>query len=555
MLLATMLLRQRSGAGNWSRVCDPHLLPHLLVTRLHHRLDLRASLLLLVGIIAATALAGPTWERVEQPLVRTLYGRVMVLDLSRSMDATDVQPTRLTQARAKVGQLLERSGDLQTGLVVFAGDAFAVAPLTDDHRTLMSILPVLDTSVMPSQGSRIDLGLREARQLLRGSGVSDGEVIVVSDGLKGSHALSVATNLFDDGYRVSVLAVGTAAGGVIRLEDGGFLRGLDGRTVRPAVTLEAFRRLVEAGGGQLVRLAPDATDLDELTTNTARWRHFASVRETARTSPAWQDQGPWLVLILLPLAALAFRRGWLLMVPLVLIVPPQGLLSSALAADETQVEIERIDHCRDADARTETSLKQAVTLYRNGKYLEAARAFACHDDAEAHYNRGTALARAWRFEHAIAAFDQALARDPAHVDAQHNRSVVARLLEQRESNPSWSAESARPGEDAQKSATGEPDGASGDGQRSSADAGHEPAQTTTGRMQGSSGPLLPSDTDSADDQLDHETVRATLTAGEQRALEAVLDSIPDDPAHLWRQKLALKYWRRERTPPRRSDAW
>jgi len=258
---------------------------------------------------------------------------------------------------------------------------------------------------------------------------------------------------------------------------------------------------------------------------------------------------------LLPLAALAFRRGWLLAVPLVLIVPPQGSLSSALAADETQVEIERIDHCVDAGAHAGNSLQQAAALYRNGKYLESARVFACHDDAEAHYNRGTVLVRAWRFEHAIAAFDQALTQDPAHVDALHNRAVVAHLLEQRESNPSRSTESGKLGEDARNSATGESGGASGDGQSSSADTNHDPAQTPTGRAQGSSGPLVPSDTDSADDQLDHETVRATLPAGERRALEAVLDSIPDDPAYLWRQKLAFKYWQRERTPPRRSDAW
>jgi Ca-activated chloride channel family protein len=563
LLFVAMLWRSRSAAHNWRRVCDPHLLPQLLVGAGGGRLGWVAGLVAVAGILAAAALAGPAWERVEQPLVRTLYGRVMVLDLSRSMNATDVTPTRLVRAREKIAELLERSGDLQTGLVVFAGDAFAVAPLTDDHRTLVSILPVLEPDVMPSQGSRIDFGLQHARRLLKGGGVSDGEVVVVSDGLKGSHAINVAADLLDDGYRVSVLAVGTVAGGVIRLADGGLLRGLDGHVVRPAVTLEPLARLATAGGGQFVRLAANDADLDQLTANTAAWRRFAAVEEVERTSATWQDQGPWLVLALLPLAALAFRRGWLLMLPLLLIVAPQGPLSTASAARPATADGQGIDRCPD-DA-SPGAVKQAVTLFRNGKYLEAAAFFACQDNTEAHYNRGTALARAWRFEQALAAFDQALVRDPEHLDALHNRSIVERLLKQRKSATSFELESGQPGRNAQSSADDlSPDGGQGGTGStyggSGADVGtvgtpYGPAPKGTAPEHGSGRPPTRSQTDNADAQPTETPARATISAGERVALEAALARIPDDPAHLWRQKLALKYWRRERTPPRRSDAW
>jgi len=562
LLFAAMHWRHRSAADNWRRVCDPHLLPHLLVSGGRGRREWAIGLVAVAGIVAAIALAGPAWEQVEQPLARTLYGRVMVLDLSRSMDATDVTPTRLIRAREKVTALLERSGDLQTGLVVFAGDAFAVAPLTDDHRTLVSILPVLDSGVMPSQGSRIDLGLQHARRLLRGSGVSDGEVVVVSDGLKGSHAINVAADLLDDGYRVSVLAVGTVEGGLIELADGGFLRGLDGHIVRPAVTLQALTRLARAGGGQLVRLASDDADLDQLTANTAAWRRFANVREVDRTSAVWRDQGAWLVLSLLPMAALAFRRGWLLMLPLVLIVPPLGSLSTVTAAPRTTANGQLTDRCP-GDVLSGTA-KQAVTLFRNGKYLEAAALFACGDDAEAHYNRGTSLARAWRFEQAIAAFDQALSREPAHADALHNRSIVERMLKQRKSATSFDLEAGQPHANAQNRIGGPSlDGVqSGTGNTSTGGADvstpvspHERAQTAMEPTHRSGHPLNRSAADTDDRQPADQPARARFSAGEKAALEAALARIADDPAPLWRQKLALKYWRRERTPPRRSDAW
>ncbi|MDH3453390.1 MAG: VWA domain-containing protein, partial [Gammaproteobacteria bacterium] len=427
ILFAVLIWRRRDRGGNWRWVCDPHLLGHLLLKGGENRRAWAAGLVGVAGVIAATALAGPAWERVRQPMVYTLYGRVMVLDLSRSMDATDVAPTRLMRARRKVIGLLERSGDLQTGLVVFAGDAFAVTPLTDDHRTLVSILPVLDTRVMPHQGSRVDLGLEQAQRLLQAGGVSDGEVVVVSDGLKGERAIAAAADLYAEGYRVSVLAVGTVAGGLIRLEDGGYLRGLNGRIVKPSVTLPALQRLADAGGGRLVRAAGDDSDLQRLTENTAVWRRLASVREAERITGGWRDQGPWLVLTLLPLAALAFRRGWLLGLPLVLVLQPQAPLRAASVADEMPPDTS-LSRCLDdsgsaAATPGSDSAAQAIELFRNGRYLQAASLFACGDDADAHYNRGTSLARAWRFEQALAAFDQTLARDPAHVDALHNRAV------------------------------------------------------------------------------------------------------------------------------------
>lgn len=554
ILLAGVVWRRGVRHSNWHGIVDPHLLPHLLHVHSGRAGEWAAVVLGLAGVIAATALAGPAWERLPQPMMQTLYGRVMVLDLSRSMDATDVASTRLAHARRKVTGLLELSGDLQTGLVVFAGDAFAVTPLTDDHRTLVSILPVLDTRVMPRQGSRVDLGLVHAQRLLAAGGVSDGEVILVSDGVKGERAIDAAAALLEAGYRVSVLAIGTVAGGVIPLEDGGYLRGLNGQLVKPPVTLAALHRLVRAGGGRLVRAADDDSDIAELTESTEHWRQFADLRETERSSARWRDQGPWLVLALLPLAALAFRRGWLLMLPLVLALHPE---SPAHAAGNEPPEVPA-RHCR-GDAAT-----RAIILFRNGSYVEAANLFACDDDAEAHYNRGTALARAWQFEQALAAFDQALAREPAHTDALHNQTVVQQLLLQRGSMPPPSTTIGGP--DARAV-----DGASADlPHTASSDAtGHAGDKTGAGSLGDGHDPTRPPLNPAVAADRAREAARLTeqsqtaddgvsidaLSRDEHLALEAALARIPDDPAGLWRQKLALKFWRRERTAPRHSDAW
>jgi Ca-activated chloride channel family protein len=90
----------------------------------------------LAAILAITALAGPTWQRVPTPVFRNASALVIALDLSRSMDASDIKPSRLERARYKIADLLKKRKDGQTALLVYAGSAFTVTPLTNDTETI-----------------------------------------------------------------------------------------------------------------------------------------------------------------------------------------------------------------------------------------------------------------------------------------------------------------------------------------------------------------------------------------------------------------------------------
>ena len=114
-LLAWNLWRRLQVGVQWREVCDPHLLEHLLVAPAATRRRLPYWIVTAATTLALVALAGPAWERLEQPVYRTLNARVVVLDLSRSMDATDYLPSRLTRARFKVVDILRRSGDRPVG--------------------------------------------------------------------------------------------------------------------------------------------------------------------------------------------------------------------------------------------------------------------------------------------------------------------------------------------------------------------------------------------------------------------------------------------------------
>lgn len=589
LALVWWLRRGWNRSGSWESIIEPALLPHLLVGAGTPRREWPWAVMAVAVVVAGLALAGPAFERLEQPVFRTLAARVIVLDVSRSMDARDLAPSRMERARHKVSDLLRRNRDGRTGLVVFAGDAFLVAPLTRDADTLVHLLSAIDTSVVPVQGSRPDLGLALARELLETGKAATGEVILVTDGGQGPRTRDTAEALAGRGIRVSVLAVGTEEGAPVPLAEGGFLKSVRGEIVVPRLDAAALRAVAGAGKGRFSTVTADDADIDWLLG--ARmddpWRR--SLEEEGRTTDAWRDEGPWLVLVLLPLAALAFRRGWLLALPLAIALPAPdaGAFEFADLWARRDQQAARAIERGDADRAAEVAPDhrwRGTALYRGGRYDESARAFARGDAAEDHYNRGNALARAGDLRGALEAWSEALVRDPGHEDAEHNRKLVESLLRQQPDPRAGDGEAGGgvgTGVGDGESATGNraarrPEEDEGrDGQGGESEEGVAPAPggaRGTNPGQTAEAPAGPRRIPSGGTRhLDAQgggasTARADRTPagldtggplGEERRLayEQWLRRIPDDPGGLLRRRFELEYRAREERPPGRSDAW
>ena len=442
LLLLVGLKRQEPGKSQWHKVCDRHLLEHLLVGKAKTGQKRIYSGLLLILALATLALAGPTWERLPQPLFRAAGGRVVVLDLSLSMLAPDIAPSRLSRARFKTIDLIKAGVGIEQGLVVFAGDGFIVTPLTDDRATLLNLLPGLDTKTVPVQGSRADRGLEKAGELLKRAAINQGQIILLADDAD-QLTIAAARKLKNAGHRIDVIAVGTKNGAPIALADGSFLKDNQGRIVVPVPAFANLREVAKSGGGSYFDIEDHESSFQRLNKPSTLFPKTKSQSEL--TGDQWLDRGPWLLIPLVLLAAICFRKGWLLIILITLFINPET--ASALSWQDlwqrpTQQAAKAFaeEDFNEAAQLTKDPDWRAAAQYRAGNFKEAATALEALSSSRAHYNRGNALAHSGELEKAIAAYDQALQAEPTMEDARFNRELVEKLLQQQEKSQNSEAE-------------------------------------------------------------------------------------------------------------------
>ncbi|BCU07500.1 VWA domain-containing protein [Allochromatium tepidum] len=430
------LRRRRTDADSWSALVDPHLLPHLLVGGTEHA---RRWPLVLLGagwLILVIALAGPVWRQLPQPVFSLDARSVILLDLSPSLDAADVSPSRLTRARFETLDLLKAMHEGQVGLIAFGPEPFLVSPLSADANTIAAQVPMLATDLIPVPGARrTDRALEMAAGMLERAGGGAGHVILITDGVGNpAGSLESARRLADAGHRLSVLAVGTLEGAPVPRPGGGFEQDDAGALRIARLERDRLRELARAGNGLYLEAGVGEADTQALIA--AAPRPETTIEASSLTADRWREEGPWLILLLLPLAALAFRRGWLVpALAAVLLVPPDRALAFDWAdlwwsADQQGARELAAGRPDSAAEHFSDPAWRAAASYRAGKFEQALEALAGLTGATPEYNRGNALARLGRLQEAAAAYERVLEQDPDHADARHNLELVRRLLDQ-----------------------------------------------------------------------------------------------------------------------------
>lgn len=555
VVLAVLLLaRRRLGAGSWQNVVSPALAPYVLAVSPNRQGAYRWWLLGLGAVLGVLALAGPAWQRIEQPVFRSDQALVIALDLSRSMDAQDISPSRLLRARLKILDILERRKSGQTALVVYSANAFTVTPLTTDTDTIAALVNSLSTDIMPSQGSYPIAAINKGSELLKNAAATFGEILLITDGGSSPDAERVARELQAEGYTLSVLAVGTREGAPIPRFNGGFVTDGSGQIVVPKLEERSLRDLAMKGGGQFSTLSTDQRDIDLLLSGELGSRQASG---DALATDRWREEGPWLLLLLLPLAALAFRRGWVV-VMLFLLLPPDraayALDWNDLWLTKDQQAQRKLEQGAAADAAElfENPEWRAVAQYRAEDYRASAAQFAEREDARSLYNLGNALARQGEFESALDAYEQALAVDPDDVDAVYNRDLIKAMLDQQQQQEGEQQESDQQGEGEQSDGEGESqqdsehtenDAEQQDGEASDRDQemSEEDLEALQEELQRAAEEAEQNQGDPTEQLTAEELAELREQAEQQQAMEQWLRRIPNDPGSLLRNKFRYQY--------------
>lgn len=512
-------------------------------------------------LLAVLALLGPSWQRVEQSNQKPADPLVILLELTPQMLATDGRPNRLEQTRRKLLDLLEARRDAQTAIIVYAGSAHSLVPLSDDLATSRNLLEALKPSLMPEPGRRADLAVARALQLIDQAQLGQGRLLLIGSALDEEERSGIQQALQKRSVPLLVLGVGSREGAPVAQEDGSFLKDSRGAILIPRLDVRSLRETAEAHGGRYAAMRLDDEDLRRLGLLEGTQTMRAAGEPTLLDS--YVDQGYWLLLPLLLLAACAGRRGWLFCLPLLLMLPPQSSQAFEfndlwLRPDQQGQRLLQAQRPAEAAQSFVDPQWQGKALFEAEDYSAAAQRFAKGDSAADHYNRGNALAKAGELEAALDAYEHALERQPELAVAQYNKALVEEALRQRE-NQQQSGEDDSAEQQEQTNEQSQPnESPAGQPAESTASQPTQPGSTgessenssTPGNANGSgedSQPATVRETPDDGEPVGQPRTEADLgTAAERRqALEQWLRQIPDDPAELLRRKFWYEQQQRQ----------
>ena len=545
----------------WEQICDPHLLKHLIPATVQAKKGRWLSWLLTIALsMAIISAAGPSWRNQPIPLFESTAARVIVLDLSRSMLARDVNPTRFKRAIFKARDIVQAQTEGEMALVAFAGAAFVVSPLTDDKQTLLNFLDSLNPGIMPVQGSRVDLSLSVAQKLLLTSLAQNAHIFLLTDGASGLDAAKQqAQQAKKNGHRVSVLAFGTQEGGPLKDATGRLARDEQGELIIAKVFFEDLQSIAMAGGGKFSKMTPSDEDIQYLSSVTGEANIEDSQDSKNRNLQLPVNDGVWLVWLILPFALLLFRKNVLWVIILVSLHPMDqqvyALDWQALWKNSEQRAYEAYqqgDYQQSEELSGKPQLKGSA-YYKQKEFENAQSWYARQGTAKSFYNLGNALAQQQQFQQAVAAYGRALELDPELEDALYNKKLVEEFIKQEQGQQARNQDEEDKGDESndensddsesnqsQSQQSSEPRGANDDELQSDSTAEQKQQQKQVEPQEPEKDE--PSEKDMA---MKEDFQEQTQTP---ESIDRWINRLPDDPSELLRRKF-LRDYQRQRSQP------
>jgi Ca-activated chloride channel family protein len=421
-----------------------------------------------IGLIIAVC--RPFWGSEDIETDNSGSDVLFLVDISRSMYAQDMPPSRIELAKRKMKdmiQSLSNNGNAaRFGITVFAGDGYTVCPVTTDRGVLSQFIDIISPDLVTSLGSNLEAGIFAGLNRFDEAALKHSRVILISDGEDNFFdQTTLIKSIREKGVRIDALGIGTTTGASITLPNGATI--VDS-TRRPVVTVlneNSLKAIAAAGGGVYVHATLDDGDVQQLSqAATFAGIGSANSRSQIRT---YRELGPWLslfALLTLLLSAISRRTNPLLIIPIFI----SAMHAKNLAAETPAPSNEPLALLTDSPYQSyrKGDYKMAVeeysqalkgtpndrsllfglasSLYRLGRHEESAKAFSQlaetaksgRDFFDSTYNEGNSLLSLGRYTDAIDAYWRALDVKPDDPSALHNIAVARALLEEQKRHTS-----------------------------------------------------------------------------------------------------------------------
>ncbi len=438
-----LLKKMRVKKSGWQGLLPKHL-ANALIDKKQSGKPTSLILPFLIGLLAIIAMAGPSWQKLPQPVYQLARGSVLIMDMSYSMYATDLSPNRLTRSRYKAIDLLDNLNEGEMGLIAYAGDAFVISPLTEDINNIKLLLPSLSPDLMPELGSDPLRALTLAHEMLTNAGHNDGDIYWFTDGIENSEIQDITEWTRAHPYKLNILGVGTKAGAPIKLSNGEFMKESNGSIIVPKLIEDSLRGSASRGNGVYVRLQTNSDDITALLQNKEIPTDSQEKKqESMNSGDQWEEVGPYLILCLLPFVLGYFRRGQLLaIIPLFFLLTPNNHVYANVWSDlwktkdqQAQQKFNKEEYQAAAEQFNQPQW-QGSAHYKSGNFEEALKSFQKSDTANALYNQGNTLAKLNKIDEAINAYKKALEKKPDLESAKANKKLLEELKKQQEQQKS-----------------------------------------------------------------------------------------------------------------------